>query len=168
MNDMYCRYQCKMNKNDESGDKKQIVNMNEVGGTTLLPNVKLTCIDGNWNASIQDYKCIGNLLAKIGELSIEILHITGAHCYAIEYSVITMIIFQSVSPYLAIIIKVVSFVKPKILRLTMPANTHALDQKSQKRQPRPLARQSRIPVVQLSTTNGNRRFKMAPTINLHV
>ena len=53
-------------KLDGSGDNKRIVNMNEAGGTTLLPNVKLTCIDGNWNASIQDYKCIGNLLAKIG------------------------------------------------------------------------------------------------------
>ena len=48
-----------MDKPDESGDKKQIVNMNEAGGTTLLPNVKSTCIDGSWNASIQDYKCIG-------------------------------------------------------------------------------------------------------------
>ena len=56
---MYCSYKCKMDKPDESGDKKQIVNMNEVGGTTLLPNVKITCIDGNWNASIQNYKCIG-------------------------------------------------------------------------------------------------------------
>ena len=34
-----------MDKPDESGDKKQIVNMNEAGGTTLLPNVKSTCID---------------------------------------------------------------------------------------------------------------------------
>ena len=54
---MYCSYKCKME--DGNGDKKRIVNMNEVGGTTLLPNVKSTCIDGNWNASIQDYKCIG-------------------------------------------------------------------------------------------------------------
>ena len=68
---MYCSYQCKME--DGNGDKKRIVNMNEVGGTTLLPDVKITCIDGNWNASIQDYKCIGNLLSKIGLLSIQII-----------------------------------------------------------------------------------------------
>ena len=61
---MYCSYQCKMNKTDESGDKKQIVNMNEAGGTTLLPDVKITCIDGSWNDTIQDYKCIGKSFSE--------------------------------------------------------------------------------------------------------
>ena len=65
---MYCSYKCKMDKPDESGDKKQIVNMNEAGGTTLLPNVKSTCIDGSWNASIQDYKCIGKTFSILHKL----------------------------------------------------------------------------------------------------
>ena len=51
-------------KIDGSGDNKQIVNMNEAGGTTLLPNVKSTCIDGSWNATIQDYKCIGKSFSE--------------------------------------------------------------------------------------------------------
>ena len=138
--------------------------MNEVGGTTLLPDVKITCIDGNWNASIQDYKCIGNLLSNN---RIIVYSDTEYHFDVIKYSEMNMIIFQIVSPYLATFVRVVSFVKQKILRLIMHVNTHALDPKSLKRRPRPLARQSRIPVVQLSTTNGNRRLKLVPTTNLH-
>ena len=158
---MYCSYQCKMDKPDESGDKKQIVNMNEAGGTTLFSDVKITCIDGSWNDTIQDYRCIGKCFSENKII---------VHYHSIEsvvISIITMIIFQSVSPYLATIIKVVSFVKQKISLLTMHVNTHALGLKSLKKRPRPLARLLQTTLVQLTNTNGNRRFKMALTINLH-
>ena len=53
-------YACKLERGN-SGQKKQIVNMNGVS-TTLLPNVKNTCINGQWDVNIKDYKCISKLV----------------------------------------------------------------------------------------------------------
>ena len=78
-----------MDKPDESGDKKQIVNMNEAGGTTLLPNVKSTCIDGSWNDTIQDYKCIGKSFSE----NRIIVHPNYHSIESVVISIITMIIF---------------------------------------------------------------------------
>ena len=78
-----------MDKPDESGDKKQIVNMNEAGGTTLLPDVKITCIDGSWNDTIQDYRCIGKSFSE----NRIIVHPNYHSIESVVISMITMIIF---------------------------------------------------------------------------
>ena len=57
------RYQCKMDKPGGSGDKKQIVDTNEANGNNFMSELKVTCINGQWNASsINNYKCLRKLI----------------------------------------------------------------------------------------------------------
>ena len=57
------RYECKMvNSKSPNGQKLPMVDTNEANGNNYLLELKVTCIDGEWNASsINNYKCLRKL-----------------------------------------------------------------------------------------------------------
>ena len=59
------RYQCKLKKNGNSGEPKDIVDMN---ANTLHPFIVSGCTDGQWNVTISmldNYKCTRKLTFAI-------------------------------------------------------------------------------------------------------